>query len=450
MPPPPMPPSRAATTIGPLHGVPLHVKDLVNTKGVRTTFGSFMHEHNVPAADSVSVARLKAAGAILFAKTTTPEFGHMPWTEAPLFGRTRNAWDATRTSGGSSGGAAVACAAGVGPLGHRHRCRRLDAHSRRLQRRRRLQAVARPRAARHGARSVRQPLLHHADDAHRAGHGADAGGHGGPASRAIRTPSACRRRASSRLRGASGDLKGLRVAWRPLLGNTVIDTETLELCEERGHGAWRARRHRRAHGRRHGADRAASGWCCRRRCGTRASAICCRKWRDRMSPTLVRQMDGGEDHTAEMLARALLERTRIYRTGAVLVRPLRRHRHADADAHRAADRGAPVRADRDRGQAGRYRAQGLVSLHAPLQPHRQSGRDAAGRPAQRRPAGRDPARRPPRRGCQAAAAAALFEQARPWARAGRRSRAWSESPGRTSGTTDQSPGGIYRQSSAPW
>src|SRR5829696_8529613 len=73
-------------TIGPLHGVPLHVKDLVNTKGVRTTFGSFIHEHNIPAADSVSVARLKASGAILFAKTTTPEFGHMVWTEAPLFG----------------------------------------------------------------------------------------------------------------------------------------------------------------------------------------------------------------------------------------------------------------------------------------------------------------------------------------------------------------------------
>lgn len=75
--------------VGPLHGVPMHVKDLINTKGVRTTFGSFIHEHNVPETDSVSVARLKAAGAIRFAKTTTPEFGHMVWTEAPLFGRTR-------------------------------------------------------------------------------------------------------------------------------------------------------------------------------------------------------------------------------------------------------------------------------------------------------------------------------------------------------------------------
>ena len=65
----------------------------------------------------MSVARLKRAGAILIGKTTTPEFGHMPYTEAPLFGRTRNAWAADRTSGGSSGGAAVALAAGVCPIG---------------------------------------------------------------------------------------------------------------------------------------------------------------------------------------------------------------------------------------------------------------------------------------------------------------------------------------------
>src|SRR5262249_49425480 len=96
---------------------PFHVKDLVNTKGVRTTFASYIHEHNVPKADAACVARLKQAGAILIGKTTTPEFGHMPYTEAPLFGRTRNAWAADRTSGGSSGGAAVALAAGVCPIG---------------------------------------------------------------------------------------------------------------------------------------------------------------------------------------------------------------------------------------------------------------------------------------------------------------------------------------------
>ncbi|HXO03608.1 MAG TPA: amidase, partial [Stellaceae bacterium] len=86
--------------LGSLHGVPFAVKDLVNTAGVRTTFGSVALADNVPAADSPSVARLKAAGAILIGKTTTPEFGHKCFTEAPLFGRTANPWDLSRTCGG--------------------------------------------------------------------------------------------------------------------------------------------------------------------------------------------------------------------------------------------------------------------------------------------------------------------------------------------------------------
>ena len=104
-------------TLGLLHGIPFAAKDLVNTAGVRTTFGSLLHAENVPAEDAVAAARVKAAGAILFGKTTTPEFGHKALTDAPLFGRTRNAWSAERTSGGSSGGAAVAVAAGIGPIG---------------------------------------------------------------------------------------------------------------------------------------------------------------------------------------------------------------------------------------------------------------------------------------------------------------------------------------------
>ena len=103
--------------LGLLHGIPFAAKDLVNTAGVRTTFGSLLHEDNVPKDDAVCAARLKQAGAILFGKTTTPEFGHKALTDAPLFGRTRNAWSADHTSGGSSGGAAVAVAAGIGPIG---------------------------------------------------------------------------------------------------------------------------------------------------------------------------------------------------------------------------------------------------------------------------------------------------------------------------------------------
>jgi aspartyl-tRNA(Asn)/glutamyl-tRNA(Gln) amidotransferase subunit A len=104
-------------TLGALHGVPFAVKDLVNTAGVRTTFGSWALADNVPSADSPAVARLKAAGAILVGKTATPEFGHKCFTEAPLFGRTANPWNLSRTPGGSSGGAAAAVAAGLGPIG---------------------------------------------------------------------------------------------------------------------------------------------------------------------------------------------------------------------------------------------------------------------------------------------------------------------------------------------
>lgn len=103
--------------LGMLHGVPYACKDLVNTRGVRTTFGSLLFRDNVPDEDAVAVARLRRQGAILVGKTTTSEFGAKCLTDAPLFGRTRNAWDATRTSGGSSGGAAVAIAAGIAPIG---------------------------------------------------------------------------------------------------------------------------------------------------------------------------------------------------------------------------------------------------------------------------------------------------------------------------------------------
>jgi len=100
----------------PLHGVPYSVKDLTATAGVRTTMGSLMHEHNVPDYDAVAVARAKAAGAVLIGKTTTPEYGHKPYATAPIFGRTYNPINRDYTPGASSSGAAVAVAAGMGPL----------------------------------------------------------------------------------------------------------------------------------------------------------------------------------------------------------------------------------------------------------------------------------------------------------------------------------------------
>ncbi len=103
--------------LGPLHGIPVGVKDLLPTKGVRTTFGSVAFADHVPDRDDVLVTRLRAAGAIMIGKTTTPEFGIKGQTDAPIFGVTRNPWKLERTPGGSSGGAAAAVAAGVGPIG---------------------------------------------------------------------------------------------------------------------------------------------------------------------------------------------------------------------------------------------------------------------------------------------------------------------------------------------
>jgi len=106
----------AGERLGPLHGVPFSVKDLLFTRGTRTTMGSLIFADQVPTEDAVPVRRLREAGAILIGKTTTPEFGHKPFTDSPLFGATRNPWDLSRTAGGSSGGAAAAVATGQGPL----------------------------------------------------------------------------------------------------------------------------------------------------------------------------------------------------------------------------------------------------------------------------------------------------------------------------------------------
>lgn len=102
--------------LGALHGLPLSVKDLTTTKGVRTARGSKLYEHYVPDEDAPSVARVRAAGAVILGKTNTPEFGWKGDSDNPLFGPTYNPWDRTKTAGGSSGGAAAAVAAGLGPL----------------------------------------------------------------------------------------------------------------------------------------------------------------------------------------------------------------------------------------------------------------------------------------------------------------------------------------------
>ena len=101
---------------GPLAGLPIAYKDLVPTKGIRTTFGSLVHKDNVPTEDALLVERLKAAGAITLGKTNTPEFGAGSNTFNKVFGATRNPYDLTKTAGGSSGGAGAAVACGMLPF----------------------------------------------------------------------------------------------------------------------------------------------------------------------------------------------------------------------------------------------------------------------------------------------------------------------------------------------
>jgi aspartyl-tRNA(Asn)/glutamyl-tRNA(Gln) amidotransferase subunit A len=297
--------------LGPLHGVPLHVKDLVNTKGVRTTFGSLMHEHNVPDEDQACMSRLKEAGAILFAKTTTPEFGHMVWTEAPLFGRTRNAWDARRTSAGSSGGAAVACAAGIGPLAVA-----TDAGG-----------STRIPAAANGLVGLKQSIgmIPHdiAPDAFSnmsyitpmtrtvmdtalmleamAGwHPSDPHSFGMSAKGSVAAAK------------GEGDLRGLKMAWRPYLANTVIDHEVLSKCEAaaKAFGELGAT----LEAMEDDLEPTEPFWL------TLSTALwnarfadALPKWRDKLSPTLVGQMERGARMTGEDVGRALMLRTKLYR-----------------------------------------------------------------------------------------------------------------------------------------
>ena len=213
----------------PLHGLPMAVKDLIPTAGVRTTWGSRIFADHVPDKDAAVVARLKQAGAILFGKTTTPEFGQQCLTEAPLFGRTRNAWSAERTSGGSSGGAAVAAACGIGALhigtdgGGSGRipaaCNGVVGFKQGL-------GVVPQEYAQDGFGNISciTPLTRTvADTALMLD--AMAGPHPDDPLTAGR-PQPCFTAAAR----AEGDLAGLRVAWRPRLGNTHVAAEVLRLC----------------------------------------------------------------------------------------------------------------------------------------------------------------------------------------------------------------------------
>jgi len=106
----------AGGVLGPLHGLPIGIKDLEETAGLRTTFGSPLFAEHVPPADQAMVANLRAAGAIVMGKTNTPEFGAGANTRNVVYGATGNAFDPRKSAAGSSGGSAVALATGMCPI----------------------------------------------------------------------------------------------------------------------------------------------------------------------------------------------------------------------------------------------------------------------------------------------------------------------------------------------
>ncbi len=154
----------------PLDGVPVSIKELVRVKGWPASMGSKLTDKTPVDADAPVVARLREAGAIVFAQSTSSEYGHKGVTDSPLHGITRNPWNPDMTPGGSSGGAGRGRCGRPRPDRHRHRRRRLGAHPRELQRADRPQGPRRPRA-RLAALDDGRSLQHRPDGAHRARRG---------------------------------------------------------------------------------------------------------------------------------------------------------------------------------------------------------------------------------------------------------------------------------------
>ncbi len=214
------------TRVGPLHGVPFSIKDLLITKRVRTTWGSKLYADHVPEEEAPAVERLKAAGGIMVGKTNTPAFGWIGATHNLLFGITRSPWDPERTPGGSSGGAGAAVAAGMAPL-----------------------AVGTD-----GGGSIRIPASFSGIFGMKPSFGrvpvypfsgAWSLSHAGPMTRTVadaavmlmvlagpdeRDMSSLPAQPIDYLRALKGTLKGLRVAWSPTLGYATVDPEVQAVC----------------------------------------------------------------------------------------------------------------------------------------------------------------------------------------------------------------------------
>lgn len=297
--------------LGPLHGLPFSVKDLVPTAGLRTTWGSLIFKDHVPERDAAVVARLKAAGAILFGKTTTPEFGQQCLTQAPLFGRTRNAWSAERTSGGSSGGAAVAVASGIGPLAvatDGGGSTRIPAACNGLVGFKQGLGVVPQEWAQDGFGNISYitPMTRNVLDSALM-LDAMAGPHPADPLTAGR-PQPCFAEAAR----AEGDLKGWRILWRPLLGNRRVAAEVLRLCTAAmavlGALGARVAEHDAPFENPEAVWFVVNGSYRMAQYGHHL-----RQHREIMCPSFVRQMDRVADWSAQELYAGIFQRTALYR-----------------------------------------------------------------------------------------------------------------------------------------
>jgi Asp-tRNA(Asn)/Glu-tRNA(Gln) amidotransferase A subunit family amidase len=215
--------------LGVLHGLPISVKDLEATRGLRSTSGSKFFEHYVPTTDGAVAGRLRQAGAVIFGKTNTPHMGHKDMSDNLLMPASRNPWRLDRTPGGSSGGAAAAVAAGIGPIAH----------------------------GSDGAGSIRIPAALCGVFGLKPSFGRvpywpnpdfwAARSHNGPLSRTVRDaalllsviagpdprdPVSLDSDPEDYIQACDGDLRGLRVAWSEDFGYAVVDQEVRALTRQ--------------------------------------------------------------------------------------------------------------------------------------------------------------------------------------------------------------------------
>jgi aspartyl-tRNA(Asn)/glutamyl-tRNA(Gln) amidotransferase subunit A len=213
--------------LGVLHGLPVSIKDVLLTNGVRTMFGSCIQRNYVPDEDAPAVAKMLAAGGISIGKTTTPEFGFKAVTDSPVTGITRNPWDLSKTAGGSSGGAGAAVAIGAGPLA----------------------------LGTDGAGSIRIPASFNGIFGFKPSYGRVAAyppnpvpflSHVGPMTRTVRDAAlllnaiagpderdvqSLPQDQTDYLAGCEGGIRGLRIAWSPTLGYAKVDCEVANITD---------------------------------------------------------------------------------------------------------------------------------------------------------------------------------------------------------------------------